>query len=86
MGRNLCAILQLGQDLRRQLFAEFDTPLVKAVDVPDYSLNKYLVLVDGQNLPKGFGRETGNKNRVGWLVTCKSFVRPDSLDCLWRFF
>jgi hypothetical protein len=29
------------------LFAQFDAPLIKRVDVPDHSLSKNLVLVEG---------------------------------------
>ncbi len=40
--------LQLRQNGVRQLLAQFHTPLVKGVDVPDHALGKYLVFVQRQ--------------------------------------
>lgn len=42
--RSFCR-LKLGQDALRQRFAQFDTPLVKAVDIPDGSLSEDAVFV-----------------------------------------
>src|SRR4051812_43314047 len=37
--------VELGQDLRSELLAELDAPLIEAVDVPDDALDEDLVLV-----------------------------------------
>ena len=45
--------LQFGNDLLSQLLAQFDTPLVERVNVPDYALCKHVVLVEGDEFSKG---------------------------------
>ena len=42
---DLVIILQLRQDLPRQLFAQLNPPLIKREDVPDHPLHKDLMLV-----------------------------------------
>src|SRR5262249_3005518 len=38
--------IQLGQNRRRELLAEFHAPLIERIDVPDDALRKNLVLVE----------------------------------------
>ena len=41
----------------RELFAEFDAPLVERVDAPDDTLDKDLVLVEGDQLAERLRRQ-----------------------------
>ena len=38
---------QFGHDLHRKHLAEFDTPLVERIDLPDCALNKHGMFVEG---------------------------------------
>ena len=46
------ALLQGPADTGRQGLAQFHPPLVESIDAPDDTFHEYLVLVEGQQLPK----------------------------------
>ena len=45
-----------------QLFAQFHSPLVKGKNIPDHTLDKYLVLVHGDQAAQGLGGEFAKQN------------------------
>src|SRR6476660_4984532 len=74
-----------------QLLAEFDTPLVERVDVPNGTLCKDAVFVESDEFTESFGGEPLDQNRVRWTVTFEDPVwhepvrralRLDLLGCL----
>ena len=56
-GDRRCAV-ELRQDLRRQLLAELDTPLIEAVDVSHTALHEHDVLVQGDQLTQHVRRQS----------------------------
>ena len=53
------------KDLLGELLAEFNTPLVVAVDVPDHALREDLVFVHGDEGAEGFRRNVVHHDGVG---------------------
>ena len=53
------------ENLLRELLAEFNTPLVVAVDVPDYALREDLVFVHGDEGAERFRRNVVHHDGVG---------------------
>ena len=53
------------EDLLRKLLAEFNTPLVVAVDVPDNTLGEDLVFVHGDEGAERFRRNVVHHDGVG---------------------
>src|SRR5262245_61241515 len=49
---------QLGRDAVGEDFAQFDSPLVERIDVPDRALHENAVLVKGDNLAEGRGGQS----------------------------
>jgi hypothetical protein len=70
---NFAIILQLGLYFNRQLLAQFNAPLVKAVDVPDNALYKNFVFIHGNQRAETAGRYFFEKDRVSWPVALKLF-------------
>ena len=62
---DLVIILQLRQDLPRQLFAQLNPPLIKREDVPDHPLHKDLMLVHRNETAQCTGRELPEHDGVG---------------------
>src|SRR6266699_1655180 len=60
---------EFGNNLVRQRLAEFYTPLVERVDVPDRTLHEDLVLVQSDNFTQRFRRQAFREDSVGRTVT-----------------
>src|SRR5579862_2208740 len=67
--------IELGNDLLCKYLAEFNSPLVERVDVPNDALNENRVLVQGNELAQRFRRQPFRENHVGWTVARKYAVR-----------
>ncbi|RUS30421.1 hypothetical protein BC938DRAFT_479411 [Jimgerdemannia flammicorona] len=81
MRRNVNPIgAQLGQDRLCELFAKLDSPLVERIDIPDDTLDKYFMLIHGNERAEGGGSELLEHDGVGGLVPCKDLVRNNLLD------
>src|SRR6266704_804110 len=65
----LSGALEFGNNLVRQCFAEFYTPLVERVDVPDRALHEDFVLVQRDNFTQRFRRQAFREDSVGRTVT-----------------
>src|SRR5260370_35924835 len=65
----LADALEFGNNLVRQRFAEFYTPLIERVDVPDRALHEDLVLVQRDNFTQRFRRQAFREDSVGRTVT-----------------
>ena len=68
------------KDLLRELLAEFNTPLVVAVDVPDNALGEDLVFVHGDEGAERFRRNVVHHDGVGRLVAFEHLVRGEECD------
>lgn len=70
VGSDLLTRAQLWQDALGELLSELNSPLVEGVDVPDDSLDKDLVLVDGDQTSKSSWIELleqeGVRRTVSW--------------------
>src|SRR4029077_10198986 len=58
-----------------QLLAQLDTPLVERVDVPNRTLCKDTVLVEGDEFTESFGGESLGQDCVRWAGTLGTWVR-----------
>lgn len=72
--------LQFRKDLLGELLAEFNTPLVVAVDVPDHALGEDLVFVHGDEGAERFRRNVVHHDGVGGLVAFEHLVRGEECD------
>ena len=68
------------KDLLGELLAEFNTPLVVAVDVPDNALREDLVFVHGDEGAERFRRNVVHHDGVGRLVAFEHLVRGEECD------
>src|SRR5437667_7060346 len=75
----LCLALKFRNDALRQYLAEFDTPLVKRINVPDRALGEDGVLVKSHEFAQGFRREPLGQNRVRWPITFEDSVRHEPI-------
>ena len=73
------------EDLLGELLAEFNTPLVVAVDVPDHALREDLVFVHGDEGAERFRRNVVHHDGVGRLVAFEHLVRGAIGRYLWAF-
>src|SRR5437867_9649437 len=71
--------LNLWNDALGQYLAEFNTPLVKRINVPDNALGEDRVLIKGNKLAEGLRRELFSQNRVRWPVTFEDSVRDEPI-------
>ena len=55
---------QLGDDPLCEHFAQFDTPLIEAIDVPDHPLHEHGVLIERDQLAEHGRRQPLGQNRV----------------------
>jgi len=69
--------LQLGEDLCGEDLAEFHSPLVEAVDVPDGSLGEDGVFVEGDELAEDGGGERVGEDDVRRAVALEDAVRDE---------
>ena len=53
---------ELGNDRLSKFFAQLDTPLIEGIDPPDCTLDKGLVLVEGDQLAEDLGRKLGDED------------------------
>src|SRR4029077_417794 len=67
-----------------QLLAQLDPPLVKRVDVPNRTLCKDTVLVEGDEFTESFGGESLGQNCVRWAVAFENPVRNQPVWCAFR--
>ena len=70
------------KDLLGELLAEFNTPLVVTVDVPDNALGEDLVFVHGDEGTERFRRNVVHHDGVGRLVAFEHLVRGEECDFL----
>src|SRR2546427_1823015 len=70
----LFLVLKLRNDALGQHLAEFDTPLVKRINVPNRALGENGVLVKRNEFAQGFRREPLSQNRVRWPITFEDSV------------
>ena len=69
---------QLPLDIQSELLAEFHSPLIKAINVPDKALDRRPVLVQGQELTTGVGREFGQEQTQTRPVPLEHLVTGQS--------
>ena len=71
---------QFGKDGFGELFAEFDAPLVKAVNAPDDALDEGFVFVHGNQTAHVAGVDFVHEDEVGRAVAGEGFVRNQLFD------
>ena len=71
----LARIKQVLLYVNRQLFAQFDTPLIKRINVPNEPLNSGAVFVQSQELATRVGCQFGQQQRQTGSVSFEDFVR-----------
>ena len=71
---------EFGEDFACKLLAEFDAPLVVAVDVPEDALHEDFVLVHGKERAEGEGIELVHEDGVGGAVAFEDFVGCEEVD------
>ena len=79
MRRRLLGLVKLRQDLLGQRLAELDTPLVKAVDVPDGALGEGEVLVVDNQSTKSGRCDLVGQDGCGGSVTQEGLVSDEVL-------
>jgi hypothetical protein len=67
--------LQFGQNLLRQYLAEFHTPLVERVDVPDRALREDAVLIQGDERAQDVWRQPVGQNDSAGPIAGEGAVR-----------
>ena len=72
---NQTRLFQFGQDRFGKLLAEFHTPLIETIDIPDDSLGKNLMFVKSDQGAKGAWCQLLKQEAIGRFVACKDFVR-----------
>src|SRR5665213_1285344 len=72
-------LFKLGNDALRQNFAQFHTPLVERIDLPDRTLCKDAVLVNRYEFAQHFRRQAPRQYNVRGAVPLKSSMRHQSL-------
>jgi len=77
MGLHRNIISHLRQYTVGQLLAEFNAPLVEAEDVPNYTLNKYLMLVHSDEAAESPWGELSEEDGVGRSVALKDLKRRE---------
>ena len=55
-------------DRLAQHLAQFDTPLIERVDLPDNTLSKRLVFVQRKQRPEAVGRQRVEQDRRRWTI------------------
>src|SRR5262245_2798538 len=71
--------LKLRNNALSKHLSEFDSPLVKRVNVPDNSLGEDGVLVQSDELTQCFRREPLDNDRVRWPVSFEDPVRHEPI-------
>jgi hypothetical protein len=70
----ILSLFKFGKDPFCQLFSQFHPPLVEAVDVPNDTLNEYLVFIKRNKGTQNSWRHLSKENRVGGAVSLKNLV------------
>jgi len=65
---------QAGGEAASQLFAEFDTPLVEGIEIPQHAEAEHLVFVEGDQLAERERRQFGQDDGGRWLVAGEGAV------------
>lgn len=71
---------EFGEDDLGELFAEFDAPLIKGVDVPEDALDEDLVLVQSDQRTESARGQLVEHDRVGGLVAFEHLVRDERFE------
>src|SRR5262249_10813903 len=72
-------VLKFWDNALRQHLAEFHTPLVKRIDVPNDALSEDRVFVKGNELTERFRCQPPGKNRVRRPVTLEDTMRHEPI-------
>lgn len=86
VGVDLAFLTQFRQDSLGQLLSEFDTPLVKGVDVPDDTLHEDLVFIHGNQSTKSSRSQFLEQNGVCGTVALENAVRYNVVGSLGSHF
>ncbi len=78
MALHLIGILQLRQDLTRQLFAQLDTPLIEREDIPDDALNEDLMPIQRDELTQGERGDLFDQEGIRRPVAAEPFIGKKS--------
>lgn len=82
MGKlRLTFTLKFRDDALRQHLAQFDTPLVERVNLPDNTLGEDTMLIEGNEFAEYFWREPIRKDYVRRPVTFKNPMRHKPVWC-----
>ena len=71
---------QLRQDHLGQLLAQFDSPLIEGVDVPEHTLSEDFVFIEGDQLAERGRVEAPEQDRVGRPVALEHLVRHQRVE------
>src|SRR2546421_427944 len=71
---HLLRTVELGQDSSGELFAQFHTPLIEGINVPDHALSKDLVLVERDQATKGARCNLRHQDGISGLVPRKQLM------------
>src|ERR1700745_3971373 len=77
--RRLCLALDFRNDALGQDLAEFDSPLIERVDMPDCSLCKNGVFIQSNKLPECRRRELFGEDRIRWAVALEDAMRHEPI-------
>ncbi len=77
MALNRLVTRQFRQNAVCQLFAQFDAPLIKRIDIHNHALNKNLMFVHSDQSPEAKRSDGFQQDGVGRAVTLKDFKRRD---------
>src|SRR5580704_5462314 len=69
----------LRNDALRQHLAQFDSPLVEGIDVPDCALRKDRMFVEGHEFAEYFRRQLLGQDRVRWTIAFEDAMRNEPL-------
>src|SRR4051794_1238830 len=75
--RGILLVFEFGDDLLRELLAEFYAPLVEGVDVPDDALHEDTVLVKSDQFAQDVGRELAGEDHVRRAVALEYAMRNE---------
>src|SRR5438128_4709021 len=73
--------IELGQDSTGELFAQFYTPLIEGINVPDHALGKDLVLIERDQATEGTRRNLRHQDAVAGPVPREELMGHQLLQC-----
>src|SRR4030095_8596995 len=80
-----CIALEFRDDSLRQHLAEFNSPLIERVNIPNDALRENRVFVKSHELTQYFRRELVGKDRVRWPVALENPMRHEPIRRALRF-